>query len=528
MPVRPQNISTIYSFSICLALLLLCTGCAQKHERISIKPGECYTGYSAGFQKIKHDLYQRNDTNVVQRLDERDVKLKAKHQYDDGLAQDIGILNLLESSTLYLYAGDVDRSLEYTQLANCLIEQRDNSSIVSDWARRGWSVVGSLVGADGYSAYDPIGYEKVLLLNLEAMNFLLKGDNRAYNVARKSTEWQEAEHEKFEKHLETIESSEPDKNASQNAIEIKNKVFSRLAKEFSKYNKKALTVPSAFVNPFGDYLAGVVKEFKSVELKGERSNAKIHYEKALKLNPKSSVFRLAAKDMKNRRSASRLVQIVAFDGLAPEKKVLFFDIHLKKSKIPIHIEFPLYDPVKSKVHKIVASTTNGKTLATFRPVADIDALALRQQKELLPALQALTAIGAVRDIGLNTVKGSLVHSIDKQFQQGGDLKDAFSGLIKGVFEGIDGQLEPDTSSWMSLPSNITAARFHPAKHIKKIRITSYDVKGKQLNQQTVTLGKGGRHFIFVRTLDKKMKVIPGKKIWSSKERENDPSCWRAL
>jgi hypothetical protein len=81
---------------------------------------------------------------------------------------------------------------------------------------------------------------------------------------------------------------------------------------------------------------------------------------------------------------------------------------------------------------------------------------------------------------------------------------------------------------MSLPSTITAARFHPAQHIKKIRITSYDVKGRQLDRQTVTLGKGGRHFIFVRTLDKKMKVIPGKKIWSSKERENDPSCWRAL
>jgi len=360
------------------------------------------------------------------------------------------------------------------------------------------------------------------------MNFLLKGDDRAYNVARKSTEWQEAEREKFEKYLDTIEDSKPDKDVNQSDITIKNKVFSRLAKEFSKYNKKALKVPSAFVNPFGDYLAGVVKEFKSVELKGERSNARIHYEKALRLNPKSRVFKLAAKDMKNKRSASRLVQIVAFDGLAPEKKVLFFDIHLKKSKVPIHIEVSLYDPVKSKVHKIVASAMNGKILATFRPVADIDALALRQQKDMLPALQALTAVGAIRDFGLNTVKNSLDRSIEKQFSQNGDLKNAFSGLIRGVFEGIDGQLEPDTSSWMSLPSKITAARFHPEKHIKKIRITSYDAKGRQLNRQTVTLGKGGRHFIFVRTLDKRMKVIPGKKIWSSKERKNEPQCWRAL
>ena len=96
-------------------------------------------------------------------------------------------------------------------------------------------------------------------------------------------------------------------------------------------------------------------------------------------------------------------------------------------------------------------------------------------------------------------------------------------LVRGL-NGLDKLLEPDTSSWMSLPKRILAARFHPPKHLKTIVITSYDAKGRRLAREKIKLGKGGRHFIFVRTTDKAMKVISGKKIWSPKEKIKRIDC----
>lgn len=519
MQKQLQNGSSGYLFCIGLSLLVLFSGCARQQRQSTHEEGVWYSGYSAGFQDVKHNLYNGEYTKLVHNLDERDAQLKAKHQHDDSFAQDMGMLNLLESSSLYLQTGNVNRSLEYCRFAEELIEQKEDDSLLFDWARRGWSVAGPLIGAEGYSAYDPVGYEKVLLLNLEAMNYLLKGDDRAFNVARKSTEWQETEREKFAEKLESIKEIQSDTSSEQLDVVRRNQVFARLAKEFSKYDKKALKVSSAFVNPFGDYLAGIVKEFKSVELGSQMDNARIHYEKALRLNPTSRVLQLAAKDMKNRRSASRLVQIVAFDGFVPEKKILSFDLRLKKSKVPVHIEVPLYEPVKSRVHKIVASTAGGTILATFRPVADIEAMALRQQKDNLPAIQALVAVAAIRDTALTTAKVSITESINKQFRNSKNIAESLQSIVGALSDGIDASLEPDTSSWMSLPSKILAARFHPAKNIKKIRITSYDVNNRKLVQETVTLGEGGRHFIFVRSLDNRLKVVAGKKIWSPKERQ---------
>ena len=41
-------------------------------------------------------------------------------------------------------------------------------------------------------------------------------------------------------------------------------------------------------------------------------------------------------------------------------------------------------------------------------------------------------------------------------------------------------------------------------------------KGKKLSQQTVTLSKGSRHLIFIRTIDETLTAFPSKPIWSPK------------
>lgn len=526
------------SLCVSVILFLLFTGCAQHRKSIFIDPNGATTQYSTCFHAVRHDLCKGLYLQVRKKLDTIDSEVQQKHQYDDGFAEAMGMLNLLETSSLYLNTGDVIKSLEYSRYAECLIEKREDEPQLWELVREGTTMLGPLVGGgQDYSVYDPVGYERVLLLNIQAMDYLLKGDERAFNVALKSTDWQDLEREKFEKQIEMIkEQSKKVGNESKTKgkhenhqqrkknRKIKNKVLSRLAREFAKYNRKALKVPSAFVNPFGDYLAGVVKEYKSVDadFRSQMDNARIHYNKARKLNPRSRVLKLAYKDAKKRRSAKRLVQLVDFDGFAPEKNIVRFDIKLKGCSIPIHIEVPVYDPVKSRVHRIVVSTAGGRALATFWPVADVDALALRHQKDMLPAIQALVVVAAIRDAALQIGKRAISESVKKEY--GALPGEAIENLLGGLLGALDRDLEPDTSSWMSLPKRILAARFHPPKHLKTIVITSYDAKGRRLARKKIKLGRGGRHFIFVRTTDKAMKVIPGKMIWSPKEKIKRIDC----
>ena len=514
-----------------LALVVISTGCAQQHRGV-FSDDNCTT-YSECFQPFKHDLENGHNSKICQKFNAIDAEMKQKHQYDDNFAESMGMLNLLEISSLYLQTESIDKSLEYSRYAECLVEKRNNDSMLWDTLRKGTSIVTTLTGGNEYSVYDPVGYEKVLLLNIQAMAYLLKGDDRAYNVARKSTEWQDEEHERFDEQIQSIkqqhnngEEEEGNPKEKKQKWEIKNKVFKALAKEYAKYNRTALKVPSSFVNPFGDYLSGTVKEFRSEDYNhgSEKDNARIHYKKALELNPASRVLKLSLQDMKKRRSAARLIQLVAFDGFVPEKNIFKFDVHLKKCPIPIHLEVPMYNPVKTKVHKIVASTTGGRNLATFRPVANIEALALRHQKEMLPAVQTLVAIAAVRDYFITSVTQSLSETVNKKFSNNANLKKSINKLIGGLLGAFDRNLEPDTSTWMSLPKRILAARFHPPRNLKTIVITSYDAKGRKLARKKIKLDKGVRHFIFVRTLNNQMKVIPGKKIWSPKEKIKKIDC----
>jgi len=522
-------------FQVFLITIFL-VGCTQ-HEGLIIKtPGAKCHDYATCIKPIKQELTNGDYEQVEELLQTLDDVLSKKYKDEPNIPAHIGMLNLLEMTTLYLYIKDINKSLTYSRYAECLIEQRDNESYLTEYIRRTVGLISGLVGNNKSTVYYPPGYEKVLLLNIQAMNYLLEGDDRAFNVAKKATEWQKLEKEKFQKVLETItkeskkwdatDKGETDDEKVKIQREVKNEVFRTLAKEYAKYDKQALRVPSAFVNPFGDYLAGIVKEYKSVE-KGYRSlmdNAKIHYKSAYKLNPKSRVLKFAYRDAKRKRSAKRLIQIIAFDGFVPEKRIFKFDIKIKKLKEPIHFEVPIYVPIESKVKTIVVSTTRGKVLAHFRPVADVEALALRHQKDLLPVVQFLALVAAARDTALQLGSNSLKDFFITNFGYRLGLSKFINDVVDDWSKTLEKSLEPDTSTWMTLPKHILAARFHPSKGLKNIVITSYDTKGRVLSRQKIKLGKGGRHFMFVRTIDDTMQVIPGKFIWSPKERIERIEC----
>jgi uncharacterized protein len=360
-------------------------------------------------------------------------------------------------------------------------------------------------GNGQYGRYEAVGYEKVLLLNLKAMDLLLQGDVRAFNVARLGIQWQTEEKDKFDKQIQAFEKESAEKNKEdktsdkQASASDKASLIAAIDKEFAKYDAQALKVSSAFVNPFGDFLAGTVNEFKSVKSKALLSNAHISYEQALKLNPDSKVLQLAAKDTKNKRSAANLVQIVAFNGFAPEKQVLKFGVPIPTLSAPLTVELPIYTAINSRVKKIKVTTTSGKVLTTLSPIANITALAFRHQKDMLPLVQSFIVSSTLRD--------AVIRETGNHY---------LNGLGNLVGSALDSTMEPNTASWMSLPSEILGGRFHSPKGLKKIKVITYDANGKQLSQKTVELSKGDRHLVFIRSIDNILAVYPSEKIWSQK------------
>ncbi|WP_028585370.1 hypothetical protein [Desulfogranum mediterraneum] len=460
------------------------------------QPCSYYAGYSKKYLPYRQQLAAGQWDTLLATLTAEEEAILAESRSEQNLADELRLVGLMERASLALQSGNADKSLKYCRLGQDLIEQRESESYFSGAMSSVGSVFTDMAGAGEFGRYEAPGYEKVLLLDMAAMAYLLKGDDRAFNVARLAVQWQDEEKEKFEQELEELARKEPPQaDGRARAQNTSQRLSSTLDREFAKYDDHALSVANAFVNPFGDYITGMVNEFKSIKIKSLLSNAHIAYKQALKLNPKSKVLKQAVRDTKRKRSASRLIHVVALDGFVPEKKVL--SIPLEHN---LEVELPTYEPIPSRVKTIKVTTAKGKVLATLSPVADVEALALRHQKDSLPAIQAMVVASVIRDLVV--------------VETGNSLLGGLGGLVRQV---LDDHQEPDTTSWMTLPSRVLAARIYPPKGLKTLKIQSYDHKGRKLAQQKLRLAKGGRHFVLVRSIDQSMHAYPSKSIWSAKK-----------
>ncbi len=461
----------------------------------SLGPQIYYAGYSKKYVPYRNKMADGDTDAVLSLMDEEETKIKKEAKSEEALISRLRLVGLMERASLSLQAGEPDRTLSWCQLGQDLIEERASESYLKGGASAIGGFFAEALGSGEFGRYEAPGYEKVLLLDLASMAYLLKGDERAFNVARLAVEWQGEEKEKFAQELEKREQNRKKEKKAESDRQKQGTInlLTALDEEFSKYEKAALTVPNAFVNPFGDYVTGMVNEFKSVKVKSLISNAHIAYKQALKLNPESKVLQQAVKDTKARKRANRLIHIVAMDGFVPEKKILSIPVDRN-----IDVELPIFNPIPSKVAKIKVTTGGDKTLAVLSPVADIEALALRHQKDLLPHVQAMLLASVMRDM--------LVVSAGNSMMQG------LGGLLRSV---TDQAMEPDTTSWMTLPSKILAGRIYAPKGLKTLKIKSYDKADKLLVEKKIKLGKGNQHFVLVRSIDKTLHAYPSKEIWSS-------------
>lgn len=446
-----------------------------------------YEGYSKEFIPIKEQIIAGNLDQALA-LEQEFIR-----------AEGANFLNSVESGLIAIDTGHSVDSIDTFFTAERFLKQFLDRSLVEDTATTyGLEALSVVTGKGDITEYTGEPYERILMLNYKSIAYLLNGERKAYNVTRRSIDWQNIEKKEFDKTIsevkEQVESaSNKEGEEKSETVSYAPTAMSTIFEIYQRHQAQAESVPNAYINPFGYYMAGIIQEFDSYQDASLRSNARISYQKALDLNPKSQVIKDAVKAVNKKPPRNkRLVHVVAADGFSPEKKTLTLMLALPGGLVPI--KTPLFEPVASSVKniKVKAGRT---TLATLSPIADIEAISLRHQLDMLP-VENLKVMGSIgRNIGENLLWSQL-----------------------GPF-GIIGKLareslaNPDMRSWMSLPKNISAARFYASKRLKKIKIISYDKKGHILAQQDVTLNKDSHNFIYARSIEKFMYAQVNKKLW---------------
>lgn len=407
-----------------------------------------------------------------------------------------GLLHWLERGTLSIAEGDYDNAAKHFSTAERMLDDRQNRSKVENFFRNVGETIGEVVvGDQEIGEYDGAGYEKVLMLNYKSIAYLLRGERKAYNVTRRAIDWQQIEKRRFQEKLEEIEQKLESKSGNESGF----LQFSdlKLPGAYDKAKEKALSVPSAYVNPFGYYVAGMVQEYESYFDWSLRENARISYEKALKLNPESEVIREAVENMSSSPPSNRkLLHVVVGDSWAPEKRVLEYGIRVSNGVIPLKL--PIYVPVENSVNRIEVRTPGDRRLATLSPVADIEAICLRHQKDREPMLR-LRAITAV--ITSAVFRGITTQQTDNAF---------VNAIFRALNKSRDELRAPDTRSWLSLPATIQAARVYLPKGTKAIKLISYSTRGQRLASKTVKITPDSHSFVYARSLNNLMYTHAGR------------------
>ena len=467
-----------------------------------------YAGYSKGFMPVKQMLIAGKLDDIAKFYAAQEEEKKKDTENELELVKKIGFLRWLERGTLAIDQGEFDVAVNDFSSAEILIKEKGKESKAGGFFGKVFATTAEVItGNEEITEYEGAGWEKILMLNYKSIAYLLLGDRRAYNVTRRAIDWQNIEKKAFDQKLqdekeklsEETEGQDTENEETNNAETSKQSIKSGLAKAFAPMDAKASTVPSAYVNPFGFYVAGMIQEFESYSDRSLRDNARISYKKALELNPDSKILKKAVKDLKKpvAPSGTRLVHIIIADGFVPEKKVLTYNVRVGNGIVPLKL--PIYIPVSSKVHRIEVQTASGKRMATLSPVADIEAICLRQQKDMQPIL-TMRALAAF-----------LVASVVESTAQ---KSEGIAGALFKVVSSVRKKASaPDTRSWMSLPSTIQAARLHLRKGVSKLKIVTFNKKGKKLATKLVRIDKNKHNIIYARSIDKILYAQSAKKLW---------------
>ncbi|MCH1929222.1 hypothetical protein L9G16_03440 [Shewanella sp. A25] len=360
-----------------------------------------------------------------------------------GLVENIpgndGLLYAQEAGRVAQIAGDFANSKSYYQQAENAYSAFDDKAKIS--ASEIGATATSLVLNDNAIPYRGPGFERIMLHQYQAMNYLFSGDFQGALVeVRRSNELQSLEQERYEKSQKSVEAMA---NGTVDA-------------EITKLEQAAGAVTSSFLNAYSYYTTGLLHE-----ILGEPNDAFIDYRKAAQISPdnpylQQDLVRLAKTlgmpqydEFKQRWGDAKLpaandgqVILMIEKGFVPEKQALTVPF-------PVHgnwqtVSLATYGPNSSYIEPTKVQGLG--TVLQTEPIANIDALAINALKEDLPGALA-------RQVARAITKSQMAYRVDKS---GNNTATDIGSIAMQLFNVVTEQA--DRRSWLTLPKQAQIGR----------------------------------------------------------------------
>lgn len=352
------------------------------------------------------------------------------------------ILFLHERGRLQSLTGDLDAGIrDFQEASDWFEEQRMRPSL--SLTQTFFSSV-ALATNDLAIPYDGAHYEKVMLHNLQAINYLRKGDfSRARIELNRADVEQEFAREQNRRLVDSARRELSDENISMDAV---NRALQQAEQRMASVRA---TATSPFLNAFTYFFSAVL--FEHFE---EWDRALIDYRKALEIQPDHPVLRESYQQLNRRRAGGGgawagqgRVIVLYNDGFIANRSAL--QVPFVYDTSILHISLPYYDahniarPVPLLLE--AGSGLSGQTAV----LSDLNSMAVHELKARYPAI-------LVRQVLRLIVK--------REVQKAAEEESPLLGFLANVMNVVTDR--PDLRSWTTLPANQQIASLHlpPGPH----------------------------------------------------------------
>ncbi|WP_299570033.1 hypothetical protein [uncultured Shewanella sp.] len=352
-----------------------------------------------------------------------------------------GLLYAQEAGRVAQVSGDFETSKTYYQQAIRAYKDFDDRATIS--ASDLTATASSLVLNDNAIPYRGPGYERIMVHQYQAFNYLFSGDAQGALVeVRRSNQLQSSEQARYQKSQKSV-------RAMANGT---------IDAEVNKLGQATGTVTSSFLNAYSYYTTGLLHE-----LLGEPNDAYIDYRKAAQITPNNKylqqdLVRLAKQlsmpqydEFKRRwgdavlpKKGQGQVVMVVEKGFVPEKQSLTVPFTIDGNWQTVSLA--TYQPHRQVIQP--SSIQGLGTVLKAEPIANIDALAINALKEDLPA-------ALVRQAARVYTKSEMTRSVESGSKRRNNETDA-AAILMQIFNVVTEQA--DRRSWLTLPRQAQIAR----------------------------------------------------------------------
>lgn len=503
---------------------------AALNPLIANTPGRQYlgpAGYSARFRAVREYLAAGQISQAVTTFEagglpsaqpasqDPDVVAEAQSnaagaQTEDGAAQGLNrrkdtFLRNAELGFMRFELGEYANSTTHFREAEDFYREKEEKKasrgmlgkMKAGIKRGGTALVSTVSGRGDFGPYRQRDYEEVMQLNYLSLAYLLQGDRRAYNVSRRASERQNFY---FDKYREEIDEAQENLKTGGDAQKFGFDTISRaLEAEFTGYQRVVERVPSAYVNPIGPYLTGVIQEIVSYEQPALRDNARIAYSRALELWPKSKQLDLMTAAMASPVNPDeRVVHVLVSEAFSPNRNLLRYGIQDKEGNV-VPIRMGVFVPGESPIGNLELQLSDSTKPGRAPAVTSIGLESLGDFEAIIQRAQDQRKFTTILDVATAMFRDSYLSE--------------YSQLSQQLF-GISLDSVPDLRSWNALPRRVHLARIVAPAYATEATLISRAPNGTVISKAKVPLQQDMRQtFVYGRAHGSELLAETPKRLW---------------